>query len=143
MTPAEVNPNDYKAIFYAGGQGTMWDFADNIELAKIGQQIYEDGGIVSAVCHGPAGLLNIKLSNGEYLIKDKQICGFSDAEEIAVGTEKVVPYLLEDAIVERGAIYVRRSPWGNCVTSDQRVITGQNPQSAHRVGEAVLKELQK
>ena len=143
MKPSEVNPADYKAIFYAGGQGTMWDFADNEELAKIGQQIYENGGIVSAVCHGPSGLLNIKLKNGDYLIKDKRICSFTNAEEVAVGTEKVVPYLLEDAIVGRGAIFMRRAPWGDCTVNANRVITGQNPQSAHSVGEAVLAELKK
>ena len=141
MKPSKVNADDYNGIFYVGGQGTMWDFAENTELPVIAQRIYEKGGIVSAVCHGPSGLLNIKLSNGDYLIKDKKICSFTNAEEVAVGTEKVVPYLLEDAIVERGAVFVRRAPWGNCVMTDNRVITGQNPQSAHSVGEAILKAL--
>lgn len=72
MKPSEVNPNDYVAIHYAGGHGTMWDFADNAELALIAQKIYENNGVVSAVCHGPAGLVNIKLSNGKYLVDGKK-----------------------------------------------------------------------
>lgn len=143
MKPSEVNPNDYVAIHYAGGHGTMWDFADNVELAKIAQQIYESNGIVSAVCHGPAGLVNIKLSNGKYLVDGKKINAFTNEEEIAVKLENVVPYMLETALIERGAKFEKSGLWQPHVTVDQRVITGQNPQSAHGVGEAVLKELKK
>jgi putative intracellular protease/amidase len=72
MKPSEVNPEEYKAIFYAGGHGAMWDFADNTELASIASKIYENGGVVAAVCHGPAGLVNIKLNNGKYLVDGKK-----------------------------------------------------------------------
>lgn len=82
MKPSEVKPEEYAAIFYAGGHGTMWDFPDNTELAKIAAQIYENNGIVSAVCHGPAGLVNIKLSNGKYLVEGKKINSFTNEEEI-------------------------------------------------------------
>jgi putative intracellular protease/amidase len=75
--PSDVKASDYAAIFYAGGHGTMWDFADNIELANIASKIYENGGAVAAVCHGPAGLVNIKLSNGKYLVEGKKINGFT------------------------------------------------------------------
>ena len=71
MTPSQVNPKEYSTIFYAGGHGAMWDFADNKELADIASKIYENGGIVAGVCHGPAGLVNIKLNNGTYLVDGK------------------------------------------------------------------------
>ena len=83
MTPSEVDPSNYTAILYAGGHGTMWDFADNAELALIAQKIYENNGIVSAVCHGPAGLVNIKLSNGNYLVDGKKINAFTNEEEVS------------------------------------------------------------
>ena len=142
MKPSEVNPADYTAILYAGGHGTMWDFADNAELAVIAQKIYENNGIVSAVCHGPAGLVNIKLSNGKYLVDGKKINAFTNEEEIAVKLENVVPFSLESKLIERGAKFEKSGLWQVHVTADQRVVTGQNPQSAHAVGEAVLKELQ-
>lgn len=143
LKPSEINPSDYAAILYAGGHGTMWDFADNAELAVIAQKIYENNGIVSAVCHGPAGLVNIKLSNGKYLVDGKKINAFTNEEEIAVKLENVVPFSLETKLIERGAKFEKSGLWQSHVTVDQRVVTGQNPQSAHGVGEATLKELKK
>lgn len=121
----------------------MWDFADNAELAKIVADIYENGGVASAVCHGPAGLVNIKLSNGKYLVDGKKINGFTNEEETAVKLENIVPFLLERKLIERGAKFEKSGLWQLHVTVDQRVITGQNPQSAKGVGEAVLAELKK
>lgn len=143
MTPSEVNPDEYVGILYAGGHGTMWDFADNEELAVIAQKIYEKNGIVSAVCHGPAGLVNIKLSNGKYLVDGKKINAFTNEEEAAVKLDEVVPFRLESKLIERGAKFEKSGLWQTHVTVDERVVTGQNPQSAHAVGEAVLEELKK
>ena len=143
MKPAEVKTEQYAAILYAGGHGTMWDFADNAELAIIAQKIYENNGVVSAVCHGPAGLVNIKLSNGKYLVEGKKINAFTNEEEIAVGLDKVVPFMLESKLIERGAIFEKSGLWQSHVVSDQRVVTGQNPASAKAVGEATLLALKK
>ncbi|WP_228412869.1 type 1 glutamine amidotransferase domain-containing protein [Chryseobacterium sp. G0162] len=141
LTPSQVNPKEYSTIFYAGGHGAMWDFADNTELADIASTIYENGGIVAGVCHGPAGLVNIKLNNGKYLVDGKKINAFTNEEESAVQLTDVVPFLLENKLKERGAKFEKSGLWQNHVVTDQRVITGQNPQSAKSVGEAILKEL--
>lgn len=143
LQPSQVNANDYSTIFYAGGHGAMWDFADNEKLAAIASKIYDNGGIVAAVCHGPAGLVNITLSNGTYLVDGKKISAFTNEEESEVKLTNVVPFLLEDKLKERGAIFEKSGLWQNHVTTDQRVITGQNPQSAKSVGEAILKALSK
>ena len=142
LKPSQVNTKNYVAVFYAGGHGTMWDFPDNADLHRITRNIYEQGGVVAAVCHGPAGLVNIKLSDGKYLVDSKKINAFTNEEETAVKLEKVVPFLLEDKLKERGAIFEKSAMWQPHITIDQRVITGQNPQSARGVGEAILKELQ-
>lgn len=141
MKPSEVKPENYVAIHYAGGHGTMWDFADNTELAAIATVIYENGGIISAVCHGPAGLVNIKLSDGNYLVKGKKINAFTNEEEVAVKLDKVVPFLLETRLIERGAIFEKSGLWQAHVVTHQRVITGQNPQSAKLVGKAIAEAL--
>jgi len=143
LIPAQVNTGDYSTIFYAGGHGAMWDFADNTELADIASKIYENGGIVAAVCHGPSGLVNIKLKNGKYLVDGKKINAFTNEEEAEVKLTNIVPFLLEDKLKERGAKFEKSGLWQNHVVTDQRVITGQNPQSAKSVGEAILKELNK
>ncbi|MFC0181628.1 Putative intracellular protease/amidase [Pseudarcicella hirudinis] len=143
FTPAQINPNDYIAIHYAGGHGAVWDLADNTELAKIAAKIYENGGIVSAVCHGPAGLVNIRLNNGKYLVDGKKVNGFTNEEEVAVKLDKIVPFLLENKLIERGAIFEKSGLWQEHAVADQRLVTGQNPQSAKKVGAMILTELQK
>lgn len=141
MTPDEVNADEYDAIFYAGGHGAMWDFPLNTKIARIAQTIYENGGFVAAVCHGPAGLLPIKLENGEYLIKDKKFDCFTNAEEKANGTANVVPFLLQSALEEEGGVFEGAGLWQDKVVRDGRLITGQNPQSALSLGKVLLKAL--
>lgn len=143
LKPSSVDPDDYSAIFYAGGHGTMWDLPDNEELQNIARSIYEKGGIVSAVCHGPAGLVNLKLSDGTYLVDGKRINAFTNEEEAAVKLDKVVPFLLESKLIERGARFEKSAPMQPHVTVDGRLITGQNPASAKGVGEALVQELQR
>ena len=143
LKPSEVQTADYEAIYYAGGHGTMWDFPENTELAEIAREIYEAGGIVSAVCHGPSALVNLKLSDGEYLVKGKKINSFTNEEEKSINLDSVVPFLLESKLIEREAKFEKSGLWLPHVTVDQRVITGQNPQSAEGVGKAVLQELNK
>lgn len=142
LRPEQVNPADYAAIFYVGGHGTMWDFADSAGLAAIAASIYDQGGVVSAVCHGPAGLVNIRLGNGEFLVKGKTLAAFTNAEEEAIGLTKVVPFLLADKLVERGAKHVEMANFQPNTQVSERLVTGQNPQSARGVAEAVIKLLE-
>ena len=138
MTPAEVNPLEYDAIFYVGGHGTMWDFADNAGLAQVAAQIYERGGVVAAVCHGPAALVNVRLSSGEYLVAGKTVAAFTNAEEIAVQLQDTVPFMLETALTQRGAKHVAAPNFTQNVQVSERLVTGQNPASARGVGAAVV-----
>lgn len=142
LKPDEINPDDYAAIYYAGGHGVIWDFPDNEQLQAISRHIYEHGGVVSSVCHGAVGLLNIKLSNGELLIKGKRVTGFSNEEETLAGLADVVPYLTETELVKRGAHYEKAdAPWAPFAIADGRLITGQNPASGGPVAEHVLAAL--
>ena len=141
LKPSEVNIEDYLAIYYAGGHGAMWDFADNKELANIATRIYERKGVVSSVWHGAAGVLNITLNNGTFLVKDKKVNSFTNKEENAIHLQDVVPFLLETELVLKGGIFEKSGNWQNHVVTDQRVVTGQNPASAKSVGYAILKLL--
>ena len=143
MKPGEVVPNKYHAILFVGGHGAIFDLPDNKEIARIAAHIYEKGGIVAAVCHGPAGLLNIRLSNGEYLIHGRHVTGFSDCEEREIKRCNDVPFLLQCELMFRGAHYHIAENWKPNVQVDDRLVTGQNPQSAKGVGEALLALLQK
>lgn len=138
MTPDEVNADEYVAIFYAGGHGAMWDFPENTKIARIAQTIYENGGYVAAVCHGPAGLLPIKLENGHYLVDGKRLDSFTDNEEIANGTADIVPFMLQTALVQEGATFDEGPNWSDHVVVDGRLVTGQNPMSALSLGKKLL-----
>ena len=108
------------------------------ELAELAARIHEQGGVVAAVCHGPAGLVNIRLSNGDYLIKGKQLAAFTDEEEKAVGLYETVPFLLADAVRARGGEHVPAANFQRQVVVSGRLVTGQNPASARGVAEAML-----
>jgi len=138
LRPEKVDARDYAAIFYAGGHGTMWDFPGDTGLAGIARDIYEAGGVVSAVCHGPAALVNITLSDGSYLVAGKEVSAFTNEEEAAVGLTGIVPFLLQTALEERGAKHVAGPNFLSQVSVSGRLVTGQNPASAGPVAEQVV-----
>ena len=137
----DVNPKDFDAIFFAGGHGVMWDFADSAAIDKVTREIYERAGIVSAVCHGPAALVNVKLSDGKYLVDGKKLTSFTNNEEAEVQATDIVPFLLETELKAHGANHIAAANWSNHVEVDGRLVTGQNPASAAGVGAAVVKLL--
>ena len=136
-----VDIDKYDAIFYPGGFGLLSDLAENEDFAELSAKHYEQGGIIAAVCHGPAALLPITLSNGEKLLTSKSVTGFTREEEIDYGTINDVPFLLEESLARNAAKYSKVQPWGSFTVEDERVITGQNPASAHAVGEAIVRHL--
>ncbi|EOT1169162.1 type 1 glutamine amidotransferase domain-containing protein [Cronobacter dublinensis] len=138
---SELNGADYSAVFFAGGHGTMWDFRDSHDAQRIIRDVYESNGVVAAVCHGPAALVDATLSNGDYLVAGKNIAAFTNKEEEEVQATTVVPFLLETALREHGALHHEAPNWSENVMVDGRLITGQNPASAHGVGEAMAKTL--
>lgn len=143
MRVSEANVADYDAIYMTGGHGVMFDFPDNKGLSELTAQFYEAGKVVSAVCHGVCGLLNVKLSNGEYLLKNKDVTGFSWNEEKKAKRDEAVPFSLEDDLQKRGAKYTTAMlPFSSHVVQDGLLITGQNPKSAKGVGEATIKKIQ-
>jgi Putative intracellular protease/amidase len=141
--PGEIDPARYGIVLYAGGHGVMWDFPGNAELAAIGRQVYEQGGVVAAVCHGPAGLVDLTLSDGTHLVAGRRVAAFTNAEEAAVGLTDVVPFLLADRLTERGAVHVPAPDFEKNVVVDGRLVTGQNPASATGVAEAAVEVLRK
>lgn len=133
----DVDPSRYSAIFFAGGHGTMWDFPDSQAAQKTIREIDAAGGIVSAVCHGPAALVNARRADGSLLVAGKRVAAFTNDEEEAVQATQIMPFLLASTLNERGAHHQNTPNWSNNVVVDGRLITGQNPQSAASLGEAL------
>lgn len=142
LTPSQIQSEDYRLIYFTGGHGALWDLTENKELQEITAKIYERNGMVSAVCHGVCGLLNVKLSDGSWLVSDKYLTGYSNMEETLMRFVSEVPFYLEDKLKERGAHYTKAMlPFVEYIEMDERLITGQNPNSARKVASKALEEL--
>ncbi|WP_115790417.1 type 1 glutamine amidotransferase domain-containing protein [Arthrobacter silvisoli] len=131
LSPEQLDPADYDAIYFTGGHAVMYDFPDNESLQRITRGIFEQGGIVSSVCHGYCGLLNTRLSDGSYLVAGRKVTGFAWQEEVLARVDKLVPYNAEEEMKKRGARYEKaRLPFVSYVVADGNLVTGQNPGSA-------------
>ncbi|MEU8662047.1 type 1 glutamine amidotransferase domain-containing protein [Actinoplanes philippinensis] len=142
-TFAELDPTGYDAVLFAGGHGAMWDFPSDPALATFARDLYERGGVVAAVCHGPAALAGLTLSDGTALVAGKRVAAFTDSEENAVGLTEVVPFLLQSRLEELGAEHSGAADWQPHVVTDGTLVTGQNPASSTGVAEAVVALLKK
>ncbi|OJI89643.1 hypothetical protein ASPTUDRAFT_917680 [Aspergillus tubingensis CBS 134.48] len=135
--------SEFAGIFYVGGHGPMFDLADNESSQTLARELYEAGKVVSAVCHGPAALVNVKLSNGTYLVSGQKVTGISDVEEEILQFSQDMPFLLETELRKRGGIHEKADgPFGvSVVTSGEngKLVTGQNPPSAAVIGDSIIK----
>ncbi|MES2559642.1 MAG: type 1 glutamine amidotransferase domain-containing protein [Bacteroidota bacterium] len=149
VTLASIKVTDYKAVCYVGGFACLFDFPNNPDVKRITAGIYESGGIVAAVCHAPAALLNVILSNGKSFIENKKLTGRTIAEETNNGQltkEDVLyyfPFLLEDELKIKKAMYSSTGVGKPFVVVDERLVTGQNPESTVKVAEAVVSLMRK
>lgn len=132
-----LSDNMYDVVFVVGGHGTMWDLPDNNVLHEIILSTAKSGGIVSSVCHGSSVLAKIKKEDGAYLLAGKRVTGFSNAEESTVGADKVVPFLVESALTECGALYESADIFQSKVVQDGQFITGQNPASSEALAQKI------
>lgn len=141
QTPWQVAPHDYSAVYFVGGHGAMYDLPDHMQLHKLVADIYENNGVVGAVCHGAAGLVGLRLHDGRFLVKDHEVSCFTNEEEEIVGMENVVPFLLEDRLKEQGATFSSAPKFTGHVVKSGRLVTGQNPASAAGVAKAMIEVL--
>jgi len=138
----DLDWKEYDILYFAGGHGAMWDFADNKKLQTLTREMYEGGKVVSAVCHGVAALQNVRLSNGEFLINGKKGTGFPYLDETLAGVKRLVPYNLEKTLKERGMMYSKAMlPLMGHTVVDGRLITGQNPNSATKTAQKALETI--
>ena len=138
LPAASVEETRYQALYFAGGHGAMWDFPDNPTLSAIATALYRRGGVVSAVCHGSAGLFGVQDSTGNRLVDGRRVTGFANLEERLIGVTRFLPFLLEDRLKQAGGQYHRAFlPFAPHLEQDERLVTGQNPASAGAVGRRV------
>ncbi|KAK9918654.1 hypothetical protein WJX75_005678 [Coccomyxa subellipsoidea] len=119
----------------------MGDGPKDPHLRKAVETAAKQGKVISAVCHGPAGLVSAEL-DGKPFVRGKKVTSFSNSEEESVGKEAVVPFLLEDKLLELGAKYEKGKDWSPFVVQDGKLVTGQNPQSSAPLAEKVVSTLE-
>ena len=136
-----LSAKGYDAVFLPGGHGTMWDTATSKALATLLSQAWADGKVLAAVCHGPAGLVNVKDVTGKPLVAGRHVSAFSNEEELATGLDKVVPFLLETRLRELGAHYESGAKFHPFALRDGKLVTGQNPASSELVALLTLEAL--
>ena len=135
---SEVRSEDFDAVFYPGGHGPLWDLAEDQVSQQLIIDFYSSDKPVAFVCHAPGVLKNVKI-DGEYLVKGKNVTGFTNTEEDAVQLTDVVPFLVEDILKKNGGIYSKINDWAPHAVVDGRLVTGQNPASSEKVAEELLK----
>ena len=138
---SEVNQEDFDAVFYPGGHGPLWDLANDENSIHLIEDFYNHQKPIAFVCHAPAALIKVKGEDGEPLVKGREVTGFSDTEEEAVGLTKIVPFLLEDELQKLGAKYSKGENWSSFVKKDGLLITGQNPASSAEAARLLLSTL--
>jgi putative intracellular protease/amidase len=138
---SDVKASDFDAVFYPGGHGPLWDLVKDTKSIALLDAFQQQGKPMALVCHAPCALLNVKLANGDPMIKGKNVTGFSDTEEAAVKLTKVVPFLLEDELKKVGGHYSKGPDWGVYVQTDGLLITGQNPASSDEAAKMLMKLL--
>ncbi|MGI0116606.1 type 1 glutamine amidotransferase domain-containing protein [Zooshikella sp. RANM57] len=138
---ADVKSADYDAVFYPGGHGPLWDLTEDSHSIALIESFLASNKPVAAVCHAPAVLLNVKDTQGNYVLKGKAVTGFTNSEEEAVQLTTVVPFLLEDELNNRGADFQKVADWNAFAIQDGLLITGQNPASSEFVADKLLTAL--
>src|SRR5690554_7953567 len=140
---ADVSADDFDAVFYPGGHGPLWDLVDDRDSIRLIEAFWAQQKPVSAVCHAPIVLLHARDPQGEPIIRNRQVTGFTNEEEDAVGLTDVVPHLVEDALIAGGAHYSKAGVFAPYTRQDGWLITGQNPPSSEPVAQLLLKALDK
>ncbi len=138
---AQMNAASFDALFFPGGHGTMWDLPTDPGVTLCVESAFQDGKIIAAVCHGPAGLVTAKRPDGKSILHGKRINAFTNDEEAAAGLTQVVPFALETRLREEGGLFEKADNWQAFAVRDGNLITGQNPMSSELVAQHVLEAL--
>ncbi len=143
--PNEIRAFNYRAVYYGGGGAAMFGVAENKEIQRIAMQVYEDqDGIISSICHGTAGIVNLQTKDSSYLVAGKKVNGFPDAfENMEAAYYKTFPFSIQQKIIERGGDFqFSEEGWDDFMIADGRLITGQDPSAAASVAKKVVETLQ-
>merc|ERR1711997_789573 len=93
------------------GNKSFWENEETKNMTKNTMKLSDcksddyDCIFFAAVCHGPAALLKVKLSNGEFMVKGHDVAAFTNEEEDAMKRREIVPFTCEDLLKENGGFH--------------------------------------
>lgn len=139
----DVDPSRYAGVYFVGGKGTMMDFPDNPHIARLVRDIDARGGVIAAVCHGPAALLGLTRDDGRPFLDGRRLTAFTNDEELFLieDAETLFGGLLQDRLAAAGASFVEGPMYLDNTVVDGRLVTGQNPWSTWSVAEQAIRAL--
>lgn len=139
---ADVDPTRYAAIYFVGGKGAMLDFPGNPEVARLVKAIGQHG-VVGAVCHGPAALLDVAGADGKPFVSGKRMTAITNEEELFIRADArtVFPFLLQDRALANGARFSSGPLFLDHSVIDGRLVTGQNPWATWSTAEGMIRAL--
>ena len=136
-----VESSEYDAVFYPGGHGTLWDLTNDLKSISLIEEFYAEKKPMAFVCHAP-GVLKNAMDHERPIVRGKNVTGFTNTEEEAVGLTEVVPFLVQDVLNQLGANYSKAEDWAEYVMVDHHLITGQNPASSKKAAEVLVEKLE-
>ncbi|MBN8233877.1 type 1 glutamine amidotransferase domain-containing protein [Halobacillus kuroshimensis] len=138
---SKEDANGFDGIFLPGGHGTMFDFPENETLQYVLQQHAEQNNVIGSVCHGPSGLVHATYENGTPIVSGKKVTGFTDSEEIGMGLDVHMPFMLETELRNKGGEFSKGDDWSAYAVRDGNLVTGQNPMSSEKAAEKMVEAL--
>jgi len=136
-----VKQESFDTVFYPGGHGPMWDLAEDKNSIKLIESFLAAGKPIALVCHAPGALRHVRTPDGKPLVQGKKVTGFTDGEEHDVGLTHIVPFLVEDELINLGATFSKVKNWGVYTVTDGQLITGQNPASSGPTAKVLIEKL--
>ena len=128
---ADIDPADYDVVFYPGGHGPMEDLAEDADSGRILTTVLESGRPLALLCHAPAATLAARREDGTWPFEGYRMTALSNTEERLNRFSRKAKWLLQDRLVESGAIYRKgRLPLRPFIVVDRNLYTGQNPASS-------------
>ncbi len=138
---AEIDADDFDAVFFPGGHGPLWDLAEDADSKHVIETFIAENRPLAAVCHAPAIFKHTKGADGMSVVSGRRVTGFTNTEEEGVGLTEIVPFLVEDMLKANGGLYEKGPDWGSHVVVDGKLVTGQNPASSEAAAKELLKLL--
>jgi len=142
---ADLDLDDFDAVFLSGGQSPMFTFRDNPDVHRVVARFHDAGKPTAIVCHATCVLLTAASADGSLIVDGKTWTGFANSEERfadeTVG-QRIQPFWIEDEARKLpNTNFVVNSAFKPFAVRDGNLITGQQQYSGASAARLVIETL--